>query len=302
MIKVLKKKSLCPHSFTLKAIEETKNNCAAVKKKKYGEVGFRAYKDDDLVEALETIFNYKCAYCEAQSAKSSPWDIEHFRPKSRTFRKGEPRIGFIGYYWLAADWDNLLLACINCNRKKQHRVPGKKDKVTIGKHEQFPLDTGKEKLRCQSPDPKKLSAEDKVRLLIHPCKEDPELYFEFDESGAAPGNILPKTSLSGFKLRKAEKSIEVYALHRIDLVKARAKHLDELKFKTLVIDREIETYDATTGLRKQKAINNIQEYIDRLVDYALPDKEFVALSKQYIGKYLKKINPSIKRVIGKTYG
>jgi uncharacterized protein (TIGR02646 family) len=298
MIKVTKKKSLCPARLRPLAEAERKKNQLLIRAKQFDKIKFGVYKDKALAAILEDLFNKKCAYCEARAAATSPWDIEHFRPKSKTFKKDEPKKGFIGYYWLAAEWDNLLLSCPNCNRPKKHQVPGRKDKILIGKHEQFPLD--KEQLRCKTPDPKKLAAEEKVRLLINPCKEDPEVYFMFDEV-TAPGNIGPRSTLTGFKLRRAEKSIEVYALHRIDLVDERARLLNELKFKMLVIDREINLYNNSKGKTQKGAVKNIQEYVDILVNYAMPNQEFSAMAKQVIGNYLKTINSSLKRIIGKSY-
>jgi len=295
MIKINKKKSDCPPEVLIAGKTERTLNIAAVKNRKFKDLQFKVYKNKVLNGQLIKVFKNKCAYCESfYSAATSPWDIEHFRPKSKTFRKGQLKKGFIGYYWLAADWDNLLLSCINCNRPKQHSVPGKSTKITIGKHEQFPLDTPNEKFRCSSPSAAKLLKENKISLLIHPCKENGELYFEFEEIGHFPGNIKAKTGLTGFRLRKAEKSIEVYALHRIDLVKARARLLNEIMYRITVINREINTrYNGATGKAKKESLKYIQDEIDGLVNYALPEKEYSALAKQVIGPFIKKIKTSI---------
>ena len=48
----------------------------------------------------------------------------------------------------------------------------------MGKHYQFPLRD--EKYRClKHGDVAALQREEKYRLLIHPCQEDPEEYFEY---------------------------------------------------------------------------------------------------------------------------
>jgi len=60
------------------------------------------YKYSDTKEKLKVIYNGKCAFCEN---KVEQLHIEHYRPKAI-------------YYWLAFSWDNLLLACPNCNQFK----------------------------------------------------------------------------------------------------------------------------------------------------------------------------------------
>jgi len=60
------------------------------------------YKLDDIREALITIYKHKCAFCEQ---KVEQYHVEHYRPKKI-------------YYWLAFSWDNLLMACPNCNGTK----------------------------------------------------------------------------------------------------------------------------------------------------------------------------------------
>ena len=85
---------------------------------------------DDIVR----LFHGKCAYCEQKILNvapdgrvgqlNQPGDIEHFRPKGRVtdingalvYCKSSPNHLHPGYYWLAYDPLNLLLACETCNR------------------------------------------------------------------------------------------------------------------------------------------------------------------------------------------
>lgn len=62
------------------------------------------YANADVRNALELMFNKKCAYCESEITAISFSHIEHFRPKSK-------------YYKLCFRWTNLLLACSRCNSK-----------------------------------------------------------------------------------------------------------------------------------------------------------------------------------------
>lgn len=61
------------------------------------------YKVKDIKDALDIIYNKKCAYCESGIEERH---VEHYRPKSK-------------YYWLTYSWDNLLIACSTCNGKKK---------------------------------------------------------------------------------------------------------------------------------------------------------------------------------------
>ncbi len=83
---------------------------------------FSAYKGTDVAETLRKLFNDKCAYCESTFRAVSPADIEHYRPKGRVKDEENHQ----GYWWLAADWENLLPCCIDCNRERHqdHVVQG----------------------------------------------------------------------------------------------------------------------------------------------------------------------------------
>lgn len=66
------------------------------------------YKYRDIKTELSSIYYGKCAYCESSAEQLV---VEHYRPK-----RG-------GYYWLAFSWDNLLLACPQCNNFKSDQFP-----------------------------------------------------------------------------------------------------------------------------------------------------------------------------------
>lgn len=75
------------------------------------------YRSDPIKRELNTIYNHKCAFCEHQPI-GSPAQVEHFRPKD-----GVNGIVHTGYFWLAYEWSNLLLACGNCNSTKLNYFP-----------------------------------------------------------------------------------------------------------------------------------------------------------------------------------
>ena len=169
---------------------------------------FGAYNDDALKNELRQVF-FKCAYCDSNYSHVYDGDIEHYRPKGRVFGKTPAKPG---YYWLANNWDNLLLACQHCNQERKHEVYCTKTKEKFGKADHFPLSD--ETKRVTAPD-QSFADEDEVRLLINPCIDNPEKHFEYDKE---TGIIIWLTEMG-------EKSVDTYALQRPYLVQQRQKQL-----------------------------------------------------------------------------
>ena len=63
------------------------------------------YRDSEIKTTLLTETNDKCVYCESKIAHNCPGDIEHKIPKSI-----QPELTF--------EWDNMTIACTECNRRK----------------------------------------------------------------------------------------------------------------------------------------------------------------------------------------
>lgn len=172
---------------------------------------FKVYKSADVKVLLFQDFFDKCAYCESRYATTAPVDVEHFRPKGRVKEDAT----HVGYWWLAMSWDNLLPACIFCNRYNQQVTPtppkspktvggsavqvaldessGKLNSsliLTTGKQDSFPV--AKTRLTAQSVDYASEEA-----LLLDPCRDNPEEHLHFHIDYNAPlGLVLPK-SLAG---------------------------------------------------------------------------------------------------------
>jgi len=89
----------------------------------------------------------KCGFCESPILETYPGDVEHYRPKSAisalredvdalgqqqealggiTGRLTQP-VSPTGYYWLAYEWSNYLLACSICNGLKGTIFPVKNE-------------------------------------------------------------------------------------------------------------------------------------------------------------------------------
>lgn len=92
---------------------------------------FKAYRREEVRDALKDMFNGKCAYCERPVAGGGGEEIEHYRPKKGVSEADELGIDHPGYWWLAMDWSNLVLSCEHCNqwRKRQVEIPD--DVVTV---------------------------------------------------------------------------------------------------------------------------------------------------------------------------
>lgn len=111
-------------------------------------------------------------------------DVEHFRPKKAVL-EDDGRLRRPGYYWLAYTWENLLLACAECNRRQ--------------KRNNFPI----EGERARRPE----DALDQERpIFIDPAgPDDPEALITFTDLGravAVDGNQRGKVTIEGLHLNR----------------------------------------------------------------------------------------------------
>ena len=110
MKKVEKDLSKVPDSLNSKLTVKRRNELISKGEWSKDRVYQSRYKQNDVRESLELIYNHKCAYCEQ---RIESYHIEHFRAKSV-------------YYWLAYSWDNLMLCCPKCNEIKNDSFTVKK--------------------------------------------------------------------------------------------------------------------------------------------------------------------------------
>lgn len=175
---------------------------------------FQVYRDPEIKDRLHELFHGKCAYCESTYEATQPMDVEHFRPKGGYVVEvgGKRVLKQPGYWWLAADWDNLLPSCIDCNRKRTHRFD-EGEEASLGKANLFPLQ--EEARRAAQPD----SEAQEQPLLLDPCRDDPAQVLEFTH----PGVVRPHPKAGPFQQARAQQSIEVYGLRRPGLVSVRGE-------------------------------------------------------------------------------
>ncbi|MEP3048001.1 MAG: AAA family ATPase [Roseibium sp.] len=152
-----------------------------------------AYRHSTVRAALENVFKNKCAYCEMDLNGKESY-IAHYRPwRSVVEAPDHP-----GYWWLANDWNNLLLVCTGCD---QSLGSSRREKGT-----RFPLKN--EDNRARHPDDP-LDLEEP--LVFDPTKEgdfaDDELVFDTDgfvDSATDRGNAT--ISLLNLNRRELYKS------------------------------------------------------------------------------------------------
>lgn len=239
------------------------------RKNKTQKFNFSAYKQADIKEALEKLFNKKCAYCETRYSAACPGDVEHYRPKG-SVRSGSKSIK-PGYYWLAADWDNLLLSCVHCNRRMRHQLHDG-TRALVGKGDHFPI----KNLGKRARKPKKEKHES--RLLLDPCRDNPDAHLVFTEDGI----VLPRKDRRGRVSSMGKNSIEVYGLLRQDLVFERKKIIKVLKSRIAKIAKLEKWSQKYPGDREIK--ETLADEIQELSEFAESDRPYSGMVRQFLSK------------------
>jgi hypothetical protein len=269
---------------------------------------FKAYKHDEVRDYIEKLFAGKCAYCEAFYSSTAPVDIEHFRPKGAI--ENEPT--HPGYWWLAADWHNLLPSCIDCNRRRKQRTLAVNTSLmallgssasgqpggfkNAGKKDAFPI---KGPRATDHKSPAQLEAE--RPLLINPCIDDPDDHLSFVVEQYTPHSLvvpLPRrqNSTPNALDDRGAMSIQVFGLNRLGLVQERTRLLRHLEFlgeQLIELNAIIE--DMEDGGTDEKHVSKLRMLADRLVDelrrMTKPDQPFSALASTWLEQYVSRIRP-----------
>jgi uncharacterized protein (TIGR02646 family) len=257
---------------------------------------FKIYKHEDVKDALNDLFHFKCAYCESYFGATAPVDIEHFRPKLAVERKDGTLVK-PGYYWLAADWDNLLPSCIDCNRARIHERAGLDDPELSGKANLFPIE-GDGRLNL---DPGAEAGEQ--RLLIHPCRDQVERFFAYrndkiEQAGEEIGLviILPSDDVSSTSARKANVSIDVYGLNRHGLATARFDKFKRLHSQVDSVAKSLRSLiqDPDGEARQRELALGICE----LQALESDDAPYAGMSRTFTAAARAKVNEKITAILG----
>lgn len=234
---------------------------------------YKAYKRDAVKEALNTLFRYKCAYCESNFGATQPVDIEHYRPKGAVIANGKQVKP--GYYWLAAEWDNLLPSCIDCNRaRNQEFVDGTSGKS--GKANLFPVDN--EARRARAPGEEASEG----RLLLHPCRDFPDAHLEWLDEGVVRARMK-----AGGPSPKGVASIEVYGLQRIGLVNLRRDRLKVIQANLRLLDLLLPALDQDPD--NQMNLTLMEQVMTELNRLQADDQAYLAMTRQTINDYFARL-------------
>ena len=251
------------------------------------------YSDRSVRRVLLEMFHGKCAYCESKITNIYNGDIEHFRPKGKVHEAIPVQPG---YYWLAADWDNLLFSCPFCNQTNTHKIieDGKTQEVVLGKLNQFPLETEKFRLNYRHGNiylsnrilyKEVFDLEESERLLLNPCLDlNIENLFKYNDDGA----IIVNEGLTYIEQKKAETSIRVYALHRLNLAQARRERIIQIKSQIKRVENAIKNFNRYINNSDEEKIwfeGIMKDEMRILKVFIEPDQEYAGLARYIINKY-----------------
>lgn len=242
------------------------------------------YKKADTKQQLKLIYHNKCAYCEGKPEKTSPIEVEHYRPKKAS-RKKVPEHN--GYYWLGYEWTNLLFACSSCNSPKSTNFPFTPTGIRLTTP---PLNTdgSLNTDKCKS-DYRSLQREEP--LILNPEVDAPENHIIFLPNGEAWGITL-----------RGEKTIEKCKLNREGLVvEGRKQLIDSYENR---ITREVNNY-INRDIDYPTFEYSIKNIIIDIWELRLPETEFSRLGFFMFDKFeiffLRKFGPKVRKKLKAIY-
>ncbi|MFT6127946.1 MAG: hypothetical protein ACJA2M_000925 [Polaribacter sp.] len=243
----------------------------------------KLFKYLEVKKTLVQLFNGKCAYCESKVFKTSPIDKEHFRPKTKINFVGGDKT--IGYYWLAADWDNLLSACANCNRTGTHKTELEEQFVS-GKLDFFPLmDESKRAIYGGG-----LVEEEKVRLLINPCIDKPEKIIAYNEDG----HIFPNKDITDKEEKMVKVSVETFGLLRSELHKDRREIWKDVSVQIVRIKTAFQKFIQYP--EDPDFLETLKKEFNELKNQNRDDKEHLGVVRFVLREELSKLKDIIQAI------
>ncbi len=259
--------------------------------------GFMAYKAPDVVASLAKLFHDKCAYCEGRYAAVQPMDVEHYRPKGAVYgEKSHP-----GYWWLAADWNNLLPSCIDCNRMRYHEIltvePDvgqggiRSGRALTGKKDYFPI--LKNRATGAADD---LSLE--KPLLIDPSACDPSDHLTWaavEKNGRKLSVVVPKVREQEID-PCAKESIAIFGLNRSKLVEERTLLIERLECDFQNLQRTIRFASKLDAASLQDELPGIVDQLKQFQDSGNTRRPYSACAKQFIDNKLAAVIIELERL------
>lgn len=195
----------------------------------------------DIKSDLMAISYGKCSYCESSLGVASHGDVENFRPKAGASGLNRGDYAPSHYWWLAYEWDNLLMSCQICNQKY--------------KRDYFPLADESQRAQIGAKGQELINEN---ALLIDPTAENPSEHLLFHDNG-----LVSDLSMKG------RVSIEILGLNRAELVEKRRQAALDLSERL-----ELLQLHATS----ENAI--IKSVLASIADlYQHPTREYVAVQR-----------------------
>ncbi len=232
-------------------------------KKAFGEnikagkyVSGNIYKKKDVQDKLNEIYYKKCAYCE-KTLLDTDKHIEHYRPKST-------------YFWLAFNWDNLLLASAECNRKKKANFKIEGKKVTFNDYKSLNYEDIQNKIT-------EIDKKEKP-LTINPEQEKQD-FFDKNLSFCFSGECIGQISSTEKRLKH---TIEVCDINRKELVERRLEILNDIK--NAIAEYK---YLAVKSGSISQLIENLTALKKIEIKKITPEREFIAWRKTIIYELLQ---------------
>jgi hypothetical protein len=256
-----------------------------------GPIKKEVYKNQKVKDAIDSMNDQKCGFCGVTLSLDIQRNVEHYRPGKAVIYSSTVKFN-TGYYWLTANWDNLLPSCNPCNsiegREFFHFIDGRRmKKKNLGKGNHFPLET----MPNQAPD-HSLSIVNEVPLIFNPFSNDPNSVFEYVEyvSGALPIVLIrPKDNLSYLDSKIALTSIDILGLNRILLCTERAKVWN-------VVDTNIVLTKSAMSANDSKLITDLLRRLLSYIDPTIPTSNFIGMIWRVFYEDLKSVAAEINRI------
>ena len=164
------------------------------------------YRSKKVKNRLVEIHRSKCCYCEKEFP-SGILHVEHFRPKGGVRQTLDQTTDEQpGYYWLAYEWTNLLLACPICNDAAH--------KWTF-----FPLANPTKRARSHHDDVTKERA-----LFIDPSRQNPRRHIRFENEVPKGQTPAGRITIKGIGLDSPQ--LMGYRRDKIAEVKIRLEYIE----------------------------------------------------------------------------
>jgi uncharacterized protein (TIGR02646 family) len=213
-------------------------------RKKFDSFNRRIYAANVVKVALLKVHAHKCCYCEKEHIPAN-LAIEHFRPKSGVKQNRKQRVEYPGYFWLAYNWNNLLLSCNDCNTKF--------------KQTPFPLSNPESRARSHNDD---ITIE--RPLFIDPASQDPRTHIRF--RGAVPVHMTEAGRIT----------IKELGLRRITL---RDKRMEKLE----LLNRCQNIIELAEGNPSNTQWRPLSRWARRILRAAIrPDAEFSSMAQDFL--------------------